>query len=206
MKKGKITVCITMAIACFALATVMSMQFKIVKQTDITSIETMRKEELRTEIANLKQKYKEAQEQYEDKVNKLSEYMKEQKSKDESSKLVEDEYSKTEMYLGKTNVQGQGIVITIKNTANSDTDSITAEDLLIIIDYLKLGGAEAISINEERITGMSEVVYVNNSIVFVNQQRILAPYVIKAIGDQSKLESTLFGNGGYLEILKNYRF
>lgn len=206
MKKGKITVCITMAIACFALATVMSMQFKIVKQTDITSIETMRKEELRTEIANLKQKYKEAQEQYEDKVNKLSEYMKEQKSKDESSKLVEDEYSKTEMYLGKTNVQGQGIVITIKNTANSDTDSITAEDLLIIIDYLKFGGAEAISINEERITGMSEVVYVNNSIVFVNQQRILAPYVIKAIGDQSKLESTLFGNGGYLEILKNYRF
>ena len=203
MKKGKITVCI---IACFALATVMSMQFKIVKQTDITSIETMRKEELRTEIANLKQKYKEAQEQYEDKVNKLSEYMKEQKSKDESSKLVEDEYSKTEMYLGKTNVQGQGIVITIKNTANSDTDSITAEDLLIIIDYLKFGGAEAISINEERITGMSEVVYVNNSIVFVNQQRILAPYVIKAIGDQSKLESTLFGNGGYLEILKNYRF
>lgn len=206
MKKGKITVCITMAIACFALATVMSMQFKIVKQTDITSIETMRKEELRTEIANLKQKYKEVQEQYEDKVNKLSEYMKEQKSKDESSKLVEDEYSKTEMYLGKTNVQGQGIVITIKNTANSDTDSITAEDLLIIIDYLKFGGAEAISINEERITGMSEVVYVNNSIVFVNQQRILAPYVIKAIGDQSKLESTLFGNGGYLEILKNYRF
>ena len=42
MKKGKITVCITIAIACFALATVMCMQFKVVKETDITSIETMR--------------------------------------------------------------------------------------------------------------------------------------------------------------------
>lgn len=206
MKKGKITVCITMAIACFALATVMSMQFKIVKQTDITSIETMRKEELRTEIANWKQKYKEAQEQYEDKAKKLNEYTQEQKTKDESTKLVVDELSRTEMYLGKTNVQGQGIVITIKNTDNADTDSITAEDLLIIVDYLKLGGAEAISINEERITNMSEIVYVNNSIIFINQQRILTPYVIKAIGDQAKLESTLFGNGGYLEILKNYRF
>ena len=45
MKKGKITVCITIAIACFALATVMCMQFKVVKETDITSIETMREEE-----------------------------------------------------------------------------------------------------------------------------------------------------------------
>ena len=44
MKKGKIIVCITMAIACFALAIVMSMQFKVVKETDITSIETMREE------------------------------------------------------------------------------------------------------------------------------------------------------------------
>ena len=54
MKKGKITVCITIAIACFALATVMCMQFKVVKETDITSIETMREEELRTELANWK--------------------------------------------------------------------------------------------------------------------------------------------------------
>ena len=36
MKKGKLTVAITIAIACFALATVMFMQFKIVNETDIT--------------------------------------------------------------------------------------------------------------------------------------------------------------------------
>ena len=47
VKKGKITVTITIAIACFVLAMVMCMQFKIVKQTDITSIEKMREEELR---------------------------------------------------------------------------------------------------------------------------------------------------------------
>ena len=73
MKKGKITVCITIAIACFALATVMCMQFKVVKETDITSIETMREEELRTELANWKKMYKEAQEQYNEKTAKLAE-------------------------------------------------------------------------------------------------------------------------------------
>ena len=88
MKKGKITVTITIAIACFVLAMVMSMQFKVVKETDITSIETMREEELRSELANWKQLYKEAQEQYDEKVSKLSEYRDKQQSTEESSKLV----------------------------------------------------------------------------------------------------------------------
>lgn len=206
MKKGKITVTITIAIACFVLAMVMSMQFKVVKETDITSIETMREEELRSELANWKQLYKEAQEQYDEKVSKLSEYRDKQQSTEESSKLVEKELVQTNMYLGKTDVEGQGIEITIKDINNEDIKPISAEDLLIIVDYLKLAGAEAISINEERIINMSDIVYVSNSIIFVNQQRILSPYVIRAIGDSTKLESTLLGNGGYIEELKNIGF
>lgn len=206
MKKGKITVTITIAIACFVLAMVMSMQFKVVKETDITSIETMREEELRSELANWKQMYKEAEAQYNEKVSKLSEYKEKQQSTDESSKLVEKELAQTNMYLGKTDVEGQGIVITIKDINSEDVQPISADNLLIIVDYLKLAGAEAISINGERIINMSDIVYVSNSIIFVNQQRILAPYKISAIGDPTKLESTLLGNGGYIEELKNIGF
>lgn len=213
MKKGKIIVCITMAIACFALAIVMSMQFKVVKETDITSIETMREEELRTELANWKKMYKEAQEQYEEKTAKLSEYKEKQQSEEESSQLVEKELEQTNMYLGKTKVEGQGIKITIKDVDKQSSDEedavkpISAEDLMVIVDYLKLAGAEAISINEERILNMTDIVDVGiNSLIFVNQQRILAPYEIKAIGDPTKLESTLLGNGGYVEELRNYGF
>lgn len=211
MKKGKITVVITIAIACFALATIMCMQFKIVKETDITSIETMKEEELRQELANWKQLYKEAQEQYDSKTEKLDEYRQQQQSTEESSKIIEKELQQTNMYLGKTDVKGQGITIKIKdidknNTENEGVEPISADDLLIIIDYLKLAGAEAISINEERIINMSEIVNITSSIIFVNQQRILAPYVIKAIGDPTKLESTLLGNGGYIEIIKSIGF
>lgn len=211
MKKGKKTVVITIAIACFALATIMSMQFKIVNETDITSIELMREEELRTELANWKQLYKEAQEQYESKIDKLNEYKQQQESAQESSKIVEKELEQTNMYLGTTDVEGQGIIINIKdidknNEENEEIGSISAEDLLIIVDYLKLAGAEAISINEERIINMSEIVQIGSSIIFINQQRILAPYVIKAIGDPTKLESTLLGNGGYIELLRNIGF
>ncbi len=195
----------TMAIACFALVTVMCMQFKIVKETDITSIETMREEELRSELANWRQMYKEAQEQYEEKNSKLEEYKAKQESTEESSKLIEEELERTNMYLGKTDVQGPGIEINIKNDSSEDAD-FTAEDLLTIVDYLKLAGAEAISVNDERIINTSDIAYISNSIIFVNQQRILAPYVIKAIGDSTKLESTLLGNGGYVELLNNIGF
>lgn len=203
MKKGKTTVIITIAIACFVLAMVMCMQFKIVKETDITSIETMREEELRSELANWKKLYKEAEEQYNEKVEKLSEYEEKKQSTEESAKLVEKELNQTNMYLGKTDVEGQGIKITLNNTNN---DKISSEDLLVIVDYLKLAGAEAISINDERIINMSEIVTIGISIIFVNQQRILAPYEIKAIGNPTKLESTLLGNGGYIEELRNIGF
>ena len=66
MKKGKIAMTITIGIACFALVMVMTMQFKIVNETDITSIENMRETELRTELANWKQKYEETNAQYEE--------------------------------------------------------------------------------------------------------------------------------------------
>ena len=207
MKKGKITVCITIAIACFALATVMCMQFKVVKETDITSIETMREEELRTELANWKKMYKEAQEQYNEKTAKLAEYKEKEQSTEDSSKLVEKELEQTNMYLGKTDVEGQGITIKIQDVDKQNTNQEENVDPLSAEDYLKLAGAEAISINGQRIINMSDIVDVgSNSIIFVNQQRILAPYEIKAIGDSTKLESTLLGNGGYVEELKNYGF
>lgn len=205
MKKGKITVVITIAIACFALMTIMFMQFKVVNETDITSIETMREEELRTELANWKEKYNEAEEQYEEKNAKIEEYKQNEQSTEESSKLVEQELEQVNQYLGKTDVQGQGITVTLYDKS-SENYSITAEDLLVIVDYLKSAGAEAISINGERIINTSDIVYVNNSIIYVNQKRILAPYVINAIGNSAYLESTLIGNGGYVDELRKLGF
>ncbi len=65
-RKGKIVMTITIGIACFALVMIMTMQFKIVNETDITSIESMRETELRAELANWKQKYEETNTQYEE--------------------------------------------------------------------------------------------------------------------------------------------
>lgn len=205
MKKGKITMAIAISIACFALVFVMSMQFKIVYQTDITEIENMRETELRTELANWKAKYQDTEEKYEETVAKIEEYQQTKESNEETEKLVNTELEQVNKTLGKTDVEGEGIEIILREVQNEEIVQINADNLLVIVNALKLAGAEAISINEERIINMSDIVNINGTFarfVKVNGQRILAPYVIKAIGNQTYLESALLGNGGCVDELK----
>ena len=207
IKKGKLTMTITIAIACFVLAFVMTMQFKIVNQTDITAIENMRETELRTELANWKAKYEETEAKYNETIAKIEEYKQTKQSNEETEKIVDTELEQVNMTLGNTDVEGEGIQVILRETENEEISKINADDLLVIVNALKLAGAEAISINDERIINMSDIVNINatNSydlFIKVNGQRILAPYVVKAIGNQTYLESALLGNGGYVDELK----
>lgn len=202
LKKGKITMIITVGIACFCLVLVMFMQFKIVNETDITSIENMREAELKTELANWKSKYDEANKSYEETIAKIEEYKTTKESNEETEKLVVSELEQINLSLGKTDVEGEGIQITLRDSENEEIEKITADDLLLIVNALKTAGAEAISINEERIINMSDIVDINSTFIKVNGQRILSPYVIKAIGDPSYLESGLLGNGGEVDRMK----
>ena len=203
MKKGKITMIITAGFACFVLVLVMTMQFKIVNEADVTSIENMRKSELSTELANWKTRYDEVNGQYEETLNMIEEYKNNSESNEQTSNLMDSELEQINMSLGKTDVEGEGIIININETNSEEVEKITSDDLLLIVNALKLAGAEAISINDERIINMSDIVYIDAAgVIRVNGERILAPYSIKAIGDSSYLESSLTGNGGVADDMK----
>ena len=199
-RKGKVTLTITIGIACLALSIVMFMQFRLVNETDITSIENMREEELRTELANWKERYEEANSQYEEKAKKLEEYKQKEESDAETAELVNQELNNVNLLLGKTDVEGEGVIITLKDGEENseETPMATPDNLNLLINELKLAGAEAISINDERIINMSDITVVNDTLILINQQRVISPYIIKAIGDQTYLESTLVGKGRIL--------
>lgn len=203
MKKGKLTMTITIGISCFVLALVMCMQFKIVNETDITSIETMRETELRAELANWKSKYEETNQKYEETISKIEEYENNKESNEQTAQLIEDEVQQTETLLGKTDVQGEGIEIILRDTVkDGEEHKIKASDLLIIVNSLRLAGAEAISINEQRLINMSYIVAIGeNEFIRVNGTRILPPYIIEAIGNPNYLESAMLGNGGPVDEL-----
>lgn len=92
---------------------------------------------------------------------------------------------------GLTNVKGDGIVITMQDAQTAGDMNI--EDYIIhdaditgILNELRSNGAEAISINGERILGTSKLVCAGPTI-FLNKSRYPPPYVIKAIGDPDTL-------------------
>ena len=199
MKKGKIVMTITIGLVCFILALVMSMQFKVVKETDITSIETMREKELRDELANWKEKYNEINQKYEEVSAKVKEYQEKKQSDSETSKLLQEELEQLNKALGKTEVQGEG---TEKTLTDTEENKLSADNLLTIVNDLKLAGAEAISINNERVVNMTDIVDIGNTFIKVNGQRISSPYVIKTIGNQTYLESGVSGNGGSVDKLQ----
>ena len=201
MKEGKIAMTITIGIACFALVTVMTMQFKVVNETDIMEIENMQESELKTELANWKTRYEEIDAQYQETTQRIEEYKNDEESNNEARRLVHEELEQMNTLLGLTDVHGEGIVITLKSKENAS--AISADDLLIIVNALKFAGAEAISINDERIINTTDIVNIlDGSFVKINGQRILEPYVIKVIGNQSHMESAVTGNGGKVEELQ----
>lgn len=206
LEKAKITMYITIVAVCLILGLVMSAQFKVVNQIDVTSIETMRESELRTELASWKGKYEELNQKYHDTLTKISEYKETSESYDETYELLQAELAEINKLLGYTDVQGEGIVITIRDDETNLTDPINEDDLLTIVNALKFSGAEAISINDERIVNMSDIFLINEKYIAVNGRRVLSPYVIKAIGNKNYLESGLTGKGGYIDELLSLDF
>ena len=208
ISKEKIVMSITIGIACLTLMLVMFMQFKVVKQTDITSIESMREEELRTELSDYRKKYSEIQEKYEETMNKISEYQTEKESDEKTAKLLQNELEELSTYLGLTDVQGEGITIILtdnggqelNNSSDEKIVSISSLDLLRVIRDLFSAGAEAISINGQRWV-LNTAISCRGNTIDINGERIGAPFVIKAIGLPEYL-SGLERVGGYLEYMK----
>lgn len=195
--KGKITMTICVGCTALILTMIMFTQFKTVDETDITAIETMRETELRTELANLKEKYEELEIKLNETESKIEEYKKEIENDSNTSTVLENEVKEAEGYLGYTILQGQGIIVTLKD-ANRN---VSYSHLLQLVNELNNAGAEAISINDERIISMSDIVTIKDKIVMVNSKNISGPYTVKAIGDKKYFESALSIKGGYMDLM-----
>lgn len=188
MKKGQVTITITIGLMVLILTAVIFVQFKTINQTDITSLENMREDELRTEISNFKQKVEEVSKEIKDTDSKIAEYEEAINTDKEASELLEKELEQQNNILGKNDVKGSGVIVTLTDTR---TQKITAEDLRALLNELRADGAEAISINGQRIVYDSYIVDIGSTYISVNGERIVSPYEVKAIGDPTYLESGL---------------
>jgi len=120
---------------------------------------------------------------------------------------AESELKKTDLEAGFTAVTGPGVRIVLNDVSARGADGTTLyiiqdQDLLNLINELNAAGAEAISINGQRIITTSEVRLAGSNID-VNLTPITPPYVILAIGDSGRLADELQIPGGVLSFLKD---
>jgi uncharacterized protein YlxW (UPF0749 family) len=114
--------------------------------------------------------------------------------------------------VGLTPLEGPGIVVTMNDStraprAGEDPNKtiLHYSDIAAVIAELWAAGAEAVSLNGERIIFSTGVNCVGTTIL-CNTKRMAPPYVITAIGDRMLLAQYLRRSGGSLEMLAAFDF
>ncbi|MGE5708218.1 MAG: DUF881 domain-containing protein [Bacteroidota bacterium] len=107
-------------------------------------------------------------------------------------------------------LQGPGVEVVIHDSAkplqkgeDPNVAIVHNDDLLRLVNELNSGGAEAISINDQRLVDTSEIACAGTTIL-VNRSRITPPFKIQAIGDQDALDAALKMRGGIVDYLQFY--
>lgn len=180
---------------CIILTCVIFMQFKTAWQTNLTDIKNMNEDELKSEILLWQNRYNEIDQKLKNRNQTIDEYESILQNNDETAKVIDKELHELEKLIGITDVEGNGVVITLED--NEDR-GVTAGALLNLVNELKYAGGEAISINGIRIVNMTDIVDVNY-IVQIEGQKLSSPYIIKCIGEQNFLSSTLNSKDGYIQ-------
>ncbi|RNB80924.1 DUF881 domain-containing protein [Brevibacillus panacihumi] len=113
------------------------------------------------------------------------------------------------MQAGVVAVEGPGIVVTMQDSQHAAsspdiTNYIVHEhDVRLVVNELRLAGAEAISINGQRLVSNSSIRCIGPTII-VNGVKSAAPFVVSAIGDPETLEGALNLPGGVLQTLQDF--
>ena len=200
-KMKKQTSQIFVAVVCALLGFLLAYQFKMLAKKDGTD-GNINNTDIISEVESLKKE----KEELSATNSKLTEEIKKlEESATESGKVdleVKKALDNARIQLGTVDVKGPGIIVTIKpktpifsNAADTSVDLGSAE-LVHLVNTLWYAGAEAISINDYRVTAQTGIMNSSGtSIIWIGTSgRKVSPketIVIKAIGDKTKLNVAL---------------
>lgn len=206
---SKKLISLVLGLMCLVLTWGIAVQIKTVSGNGTTVSTNAKENELRDAVLKAKEKY--------DNMYAELEYMEEQleiertNSTQNNTELeqLENEIKGGNKILGLSEVTGDGIIITVNDSTSlnifDDPNLLVVHDidLINIVNELKSVGAEAISINGQRIVTTSAI-ECDGNVVSINGEKIAAPFVIKAIGFPESLKGINM-LGSYVYNLKNNR-
>ena len=194
---------------CFLLTLGICIQIKTVKNSNSTVSNNYEENSLRAEVLKYKEKYDNKYKELEKAEQTLEQERENSTQNDDNLKETEESITEGNKMIGLTEVNGPGVTVTLTDSKKDISSSLNPSDLVVhdldvlsVINELKNAGAEAISINDQRLTPNSGIICGGN-IIDINGEKVGAPFIIKAIGLPEQL-AALNRPGGYLATLKEY--
>ncbi len=182
---------------------------RTVKESNSSIGNNYEENSLRAEVLKYKEKYDNKYKELEKAEKELEKQRQNATQNNSDLESKEEEIKKGNKILGLSEVTGPGVTVTLSDSKKDissalDPSSLVVHDLdvLSVINELQNAGAEAISINDQRIVPTTGIICGGN-IIDINKEKVGAPFVIKAIGLPEQL-AALSRPGGYLETLKGY--
>lgn len=147
-------------------------------------------------------------EQYNNYYAKLEKYKNNEQNENQITDTIMEELEENRIVLGKVPVEGEGIIVNLNDATSQDIENsfdyqlrlVHNTDIIQVINDLKNAGAEAISINGQRIVGSTEI-YCSGPFLRVNGVKIAAIFTIQAIGNNEVLYNYMMSNENYLKTL-----
>jgi uncharacterized protein YlxW (UPF0749 family) len=140
--------------------------------------------------------------------NKLTEFQSSTTQTGKTMQLLNQELQDYKTLAGVTPVKGPGISIYLDDSKvrlpmGEDADPLLIHDydLLLVVNELRSAGAEAISINDQRMIENTAIRCVGATIL-VNDRRIAGPFELRAIGDPRELAGAMSLPMGVLDQLR----
>lgn len=191
IEKGRLSI----ACVCMVLGFMLAVQFRSTQDIR-SSLPFQRVEELSGQLHQLESENKALQAELQD--------LKGMSGAEKNAKINDDIL----MFAGMTALEGPGIILTIDDSgkpAKKENDPnlylVHDEDILKVVNELRAAGAEAISINGQRLTSNSEIRCAGPTIS-VNNVRSAPPFEIRAIGEKDNLINAINMRGGVADALK----
>ncbi|MFD3157429.1 DUF881 domain-containing protein [Haloimpatiens sp. FM7330] len=196
---------VSIALVCCLLGFMVTYQLKVINKRNQSVDTSKNNPEIVVEIEKLKKEKKKLEYKVNDLQYKIREYENKAVGRDDITKRLKDELDNYRVLLGETDVKGEGIVLYLTPKSDifnvgvgSEPNAVNDRDLIYIVNELYSSGAEAVSINDIRLTLNSGIRNAGGSILIDGSNKISPKQriVIKAIGDKTVLESTLGFPGG----------
>lgn len=211
MKESKHIGKVWISVVCVILGILLALQYKSVRENAVVDdLNTTRVQTLQELLDEERQVNDRLEQQTKELQRELQAYrIAAAEGESGNQQALLDENAQLQMAAGMTDVIGPGIEVvlsdsTAANTSGNEADYLIHDsDILSVVNELRDAGAEALSLNGNRILATTEI-RCSGSVVTVNGRRTGAPFVIDAIGDTETMFNALMMRNGVVDVLRQW--